>query len=483
MSGSVGGKGEETRYLEMARCLKRGRRTANGHHDSGRHHTMQEITLRALLVTACAGLLGCGDGTSTTTSAHTYWGDVAPVLNDKCVKCHQPGGAGPFSMLDYDQVKARAALIAVKTRTGVMPPFLITHDGSCGQFEDAEALAPGQIDLIEEWARGDMKEGTRVAFTLPSVPHLAAATEYHTPNITPVAAGGDLAQFDEYRCFALDTALASDQFITGYEIVPGRPEIVHHVLAFVVDPQRRTRKGPSNGEIIQGLDAADPDRPGWSCFGGAGEGVEEEAAPVAWAPGQGPVVFPDGFGARQRPGDKLVVQVHYNLADPTTQGLMDSTTVRMRYADHVDRQLAFLTPDGFLTSLFRKMPPDTLRPGMTSEPYTWKATMKEMGLDKGPPLEIVAVAPHMHQRGRSSELHLLGAGGTDQCQARVDNWNFHWQKFYFYKGARPMLTADSQLQLTCNYDTSQDHAPVLPGWGTRNEMCLDTLMVALPAGL
>jgi hypothetical protein len=25
--------------------------------------------------------------------------------------------------------------------------------------------------------------------------------------------------------------------------------------------------------------------------------------------------------------------------------------------------------------------------------------------------------------------------------------------------------------------------PVLPGWGTRNEMCLDVMMLALPPGI
>jgi hypothetical protein len=42
------------------------------------------------------------------------------------------------------------------------------------------------------------------------------------------------------------------------------------------------------------------------------------------------------------------------------------------------------------------------------------------------------------------------------------------------------MAGTSLLQATCEYDTSADTAPVLPGWGTRNEMCLTVLMVALP---
>jgi hypothetical protein len=440
---------------------------------------MKARILPALGVAAC--LAGCGDAnqSSVTATAHTYWGDVAPVLFDKCVKCHQPAGVGPFSMLSYEDVAPRALLIAARTQARQMPPYLITHDGSCGQFEDAEALSGSQIDLLAEFARGGMSVGSKATLALPRVPRLEGGTDLQTPPVVPTAAGGALAQFDDYRCFLVDAGLARDRFITGYEILPGKPEIVHHVLAFVVDPDRMTRGGKRNRELMQALDDKDPDRPGWECFGGAGEGIEEDASPVAWAPGQGPVTFPDGMGVRQRSSHKLVVQMHYNLADEKSRGLMDSTTVRIRYADSVQREMAFLLPDGFLQSLFTKMPPDSLRPGMPSEKYSWKFSMAELGLDQAPPLEVIAVAPHMHQRGRKSELRLITAG-KDQCAARVEDWNFHWQKFYFYKGARPTLTPDSQIQLTCDYDTTGDHTPVLPGWGTRNEMCLNTLMVALP---
>jgi hypothetical protein len=51
---------------------------------------------------------------------------------------------------------------------------------------------------------------------------------------------------------------------------------------------------------------------------------------------------------------------------------------------------------------------------------------------------------------------------------------------YFY--AQPLLlTPRSRLEVTCDYDTSSVTEPVLPGWGTRNEMCLATLYFTAPA--
>jgi len=106
---------------------------------------------------------------------------------------------------------------------------------------------------------------------------------------------------------------------------------------------------------------------GWPCFGSAGEGVTVNSVPVTWAPGQGVVNYPDGMGVPIRTTDKIVVQIHYNLADPTAAGKTDSTTVHLRFANQVSRRLSFLLPDPFLDSLSKKdvannPAPDTLPP-------------------------------------------------------------------------------------------------------------------------
>jgi hypothetical protein len=73
----------------------------------------------------------------------------------------------------------------------------------------------------------------------------------------------------------------------------------------------------------------------------------------------------------------------------------------------------------------------------------------------------------------------IGSSGNLACASHLEDWDFHWQEFYFYKTPLKM-SASSQVQVTCEYDTRADTEPVLPGWGTRNEMCLTVLMLALP---
>src|SRR5438552_2572328 len=112
------------------------------------------------------------DGGAVNPAALTYWGDIAPLLNDKCVKCHQKGGIGPIALDNFDDVKKFSGDVTVNTKLKIMPPYLVTHDGTCGDFQDGEALSPEQIGKIDGWVKGGMKEGTKAAVTPAKIPSL-----------------------------------------------------------------------------------------------------------------------------------------------------------------------------------------------------------------------------------------------------------------------------------------------------------------------
>jgi len=434
------------------------------------------------LLFLCAAALGCTG--PATPAGPTFSHDLRPILEQKCVSCHQTGGIGAFRLDDYASAKANAAAIAKAVEDGTMPPFLVEHDGTCGDFVSDETLTAAEKDTLIAWARGTTEEGPAHAFTLPPLPKLEGGRELQTPVFAPVAQGGQLAELDEYRCFNVPHGAAADGFITGYDVRPGNAAIVHHVIGFIVDGNKMSRDGThTNREVMTSLDGQSPDRAGWPCFGNADDQglIGLESAPIDWAPGQGIVEYPAGMGVPLASDQLLVVQVHYNLADPATRGSTDSTKVFLRTAPAVERKLVFLLPDGFLQTLFGPQPA-MLPPGAASTKYTWKTSAAELGLGQLPYADVVAVMPHMHERGKRLELRWGDASSTDRCGARVDAWDFHWQRMYYYR--EPVrLTAQSTIEVTCDFDTSTATSPVLPGWGTRNEMCLTLLMVALPAGI
>jgi hypothetical protein len=87
------------------------------------------------------------------------------------------------------------------------------------------------------------------------------------------------------------------------------------------------------------------------------------------------------------------------------------------------------------------------------------------------------VMPHMHQRGVRQQMTI----GTT-CAAQLKQWNFSWQRIYFYKGTPPALGADTPVSMTCTYNTMTDTMPVPPGFASASETCSAVLLVALPPG-
>ena len=128
-------------------------------------------------------MAGCGSDNSSEPSGQssaslTYYDDVAPILQDHCLQCHQEGGIGEFRLDDYATAKEKAALMAAKTASREMPPWSATSDGSCGDFAGSLALTDAQIDIIGRWAKDGAKEGKAHAIEIPSLPSIGDSTGY-----------------------------------------------------------------------------------------------------------------------------------------------------------------------------------------------------------------------------------------------------------------------------------------------------------------
>src|SRR5262245_40581246 len=81
-------------------------------------------------VAAFAGVLSVAAGGRSVVEAQaqanepvTFTSDVAPIVFNKCSACPRPGEAAPFSLMTYDDVKRRGALIAKAVTSRAMPPW------------------------------------------------------------------------------------------------------------------------------------------------------------------------------------------------------------------------------------------------------------------------------------------------------------------------------------------------------------------------
>jgi hypothetical protein len=423
---------------------------------------------RVGLVGGILFVVGCSDG--LPPDAPTYHRDIAPLVAGNCLGCHVEEGIAHFSLDGYDAIDPIAELALGRIERGEMPPWM--PDRSCRTFEDERGLETHEIDLFRRWVDHGSPEGDPDdAVEIPMVPpptfeatDVAAMTEPYTPPGDPI---------DDYRCFILDLEVPADTYLTASQAVPDQQRIVHHVLAYAFPPELVA--------LAEAADAADPE-PGYVCFGApfpmAGGGGGLAAAQMAaqfptlvggWAPGNIPLIYPEGSASRIVAGSRIVMQVHYNmLAGPPTP---DRTEMRFRLSD--------ARPD-FLVETRPALITDIDIPA-GARGHEHEATFYNY---RDEPVVLGAVAGHMHLIGTEIHSEVVRADGSEDCLLRIPRWDFDWQQSYRLPADRLVTLAPGDgVHLRCVYDNSRENQPIVDGtaldpsrvmWGegTLDEMCV-----------
>jgi hypothetical protein len=366
----------------------------------------------------------------------TWHRDVAPIVQRRCQGCHAENGMAPFALRTYAQASARHAVVADAVTQLRMPPWMPA--AGAHRFKDSRRMTRGEVAILSAWSAQGAPEGDPatapppepVARGLPWVDTHMEPAQAYVPNGT---------QQDDYHCFLLEPGFGEARDVIGFEVLPGTPHQVHHVLLFNV-PEADARSA----------DAAEPG-PGWTCFGDSG--VANQSVLGAWAPGTPATRYPEGTGVRVQPGSVVVMQVHYNLNNGPR--VADRTGVDLQFAREPvpnPAALQLFASDGF-----------AIPAGGQGYRYTFQ---QRVGQGR-----LWGVIPHMHTLGRRIVLQREEGSLID-----IPAWDFHWQQMYFYEQPVQFTSRAGRLQLTCVWDNPTPRT-VRWGEGTEDEMCLAYLYV------
>jgi hypothetical protein len=429
------------------------------------------------------------------------------------VTCHTDGGIAPFALDGFESASSVAKSLAAATRAGRMPPF--PPGGESPKFTHELRLSSDEIAVISNWywagaPSGDLNNAKRAASR--AFPTVRADLSLNIGR----AFQPDARLSDEYRCFILETNLTTDRFIAGYDIVPGNRQVVHHVLVYEL-PENLLADA-------RALERAETDaRGGYTCFGGprVGSGLQ----PIgAWAPGGAGVKFPPGTGAKLRARSKLVVQVHYNLANGAAA---DQTGVNLELAPEGAKLRA-------LQNFAPVAPVEIACPGTTPSDATNPcsrqaayARVLQLNNSRGnqrrmagrdlemcsrvlesyrDPVDVSRIATsceyfsparltifgltgHMHYLGKSVKIEKLSPDGSKRVLLDIPRWDFHWQGFYWLQQPVTLERGD-KVRISCVFDNSKANQPFLNGerrepryvvWGegTDEEMCLSYIQATV----
>ena len=463
--------------------------------------------------------------------APEFFADVEPILARRCTGCHLPGqiGHGVYPMETARDVVAYADDLALVVEHGYMPPW--PPGPLTPPLQQARILVADELATLMAWvAAGAPVDG-------PLDAPLQAATDPDNagvrPDLTLQMAEPYLptgATNDDYRCFLIDPALTADRYFTGYEFAPGNVGIVHHIILFVVDEASRVEADAR---------AYSDGRPGWQCFGDTGLPDTTTTVAISWTPGEGAVHFPAGTGVPLDQDSLFVLQVHYNLAsgvaaDQSGAVLQLSAAGEKLQAlhaidlvapveipcpagdtsHHCQRSQAIANvqaydpnADIFADSLLFIC--DRTLADYRNQPHDHLITTCNQEVTLAG--DAVSVYAHMHQLGKAFRIELNPDTPAAQVLLDIPHWDFDWQSTYTYETPVSVKPGDN-LRITCTYanapmtgdasatqapaqwqtgwqewwaktahahsdPTSGDYRYIIWGEGTRDEMCLGSLVV------
>ena len=391
--------------------------------------------------------VGCGDATVVVADGgadagrtacvpdRAAWAStVRPLVERQCGACHgaTPQYGAPFSLLDYDAVVAGAAggrrvdHMVTRMVAGTMPPT-----GTPAPPDDVARA-------IVEWA------SCGAVTPPPGVGVRASAPLFRSPPTAPAGMPSfelradrfavTRAVTERYQCYAFDVPVTEARFARRFEVVLDHSQVVHHAV-LLRDPAHTAPREPFECESMN-------------------DGAQFL---YAWAPGLDAMQFPEG-GLRMTPGDRFVLQIHYNNG-VGADGFTDRSGVRIFHDAPTGTEYGMIA----------------LGPTAFSIPARRTGSV-ESACSLAPGSRMLAGGPHMHGIGTGFSQRMLRAGGAVDPVITLEGWRFDTQLLY---DLPVTFAAGDRIVTHCDYNNTRDTV-TRSGTHTTDEMCFNFAYVTPP---
>ncbi|MGB6687421.1 MAG: tetratricopeptide repeat protein [Terracidiphilus sp.] len=356
----------------------------------------------------------------------TWSRDLAPVLYKNCTTCHHPGGAGPFSLLTFEDAKRWGPQILLVTQSRFMPPWL--PEPGFGDFADVRRLSDVDRALIQRWASDGMPQGD--AAEAPAPPHYDATWQLGKPDLILKAerpftlpAGGT----DVFRNLILPYPLKETHYIRALEIRPSAPKVVHHANILIDRTESLRRQHPADWQ--DGI-------PGMELLMDAGNRFDPDSHFLFWKPDTPALVEPDGMPLRLDPGNDLVLNIHLK---PSGKPETIDAEIGLYFTDERPRHFPMLL--------------QLDRDDALDIPAGDSHFVVEDSLTLPVDVDVLGVYPHAHYLGHDLEGWAILPDGQKKWLVWIRNWDIDRQSVYRYKEPL-LLPKGSVLHMRYAYDNS-----------------------------
>jgi hypothetical protein len=337
---------------------------------------------------------------ATAKQAVTFAKDVAPILQEKCQRCHHPGTVAPMSLMTYDETRPWVSAIKRRVAQHEMPPWGLDMTVGITEIENVRALSDDQIDTIVRWAEAGAPLGNPADLPKPLTFATDDTWDIGKPDLV-VSFPKDHQMYakgsDWWINYFADTGLTEDRWIKGMATRPGSREIVHHAIAYVLEPNPPADVDPDQGSYL-----------------------------LEYSLGKTGEVFQDNTGRLLKAGSRLRWDMHYFAIG---KELKDRTATGFVFWPKGYEPKYQVTPFAFRNNPNEELdvPPNSMV--RTDAYYHVKR-----------PMMIIGFQPHMHVRGKAQTLEVVNPDDSITVLSSVNRFNFGWHTQYFYKdGFQPLV--------------------------------------------
>ncbi len=339
----------------------------------------------------------------------SYAKDVAPILEAKCVACHQEGGIGPFAMTNYQMVKGFSPMIREVIRTDRMPPY--NADPHVGKFSDSKNLSPAEVKTLVHWIEAGAPRGSGVD-PLGAVKHVAPEWPLGKPDLVlnvpayKIPASGVV----DYQHPYVVNPLTEGKWIRASTIKVEQRQGVHHILTGYMT------EVPKDGKAYENK---------WGVsVGGYAVGAESEIAPK-------------NVGTFMPAGGAIGLQNHYT---PFGKEVTDHSQIALYF---YDKKPELVMHNSVIVDNTISLPPGD---GNHEE-------VSYLTFQKDAPA-LLGVPARPTTAGKASDLWIRYPDGKEKLLLSLPRYDFSWQRDYTF--AEPIkVPAGSKLIAHFWYDNSK----------------------------
>ena len=318
-----------------------------------------------------------------------YATDVAPIIIENCVACHNQGGVGPFAFDSYVMVLGWSPMIREVLMNKRMPPMQVDPD--IGHSDNARYLPTKELQTLVHWIDAGAPRGLSATDPLENFePANEDRWVLGEPDYIVSAKSHDVPPTGvlDYIYDRVDLPFVEDKWLRAVEYKAGDSSVLHHLVTFVTAPDEDFW-GKERDEIYT-----------------------ERRFVESYSPGKvNAKVFEKGTGVFIPKGSSLSMQFHYVTNGRRTT---DSSRIGLYFSEeqNLRERLVQVVSSRFV------LPPNEPNFELQAD-FVFES-----------PVVLTGVRAKMNYRGKRMKFSIEEADGIIKDIFSIPAYNYGWQPHY-----------------------------------------------------